>query len=471
MKRVTRWKSWAAIVYGFVAVTLGGFRNNAWSEDVAPPQSLEQRVNILERKLEIAAEDEAAKARTKVSTKASASDGFQIQSADKDYSLKIRLLIQADSRFFKDDRSGNLTDAFLVRRARPILEGTVGGYTNFLLTPDFASNGKTVLYDAYFDVAPWTFAKLRVGKFKPPIGLEHLQSDPALIFAERAFPSDLVPNRDTGLQLFGDVFGSALSYAVALTNGSGDNNTNTSLTAPVTSDTDNNDGKEVTGRISAKPFKNTEISVLQGLGVGIGASYAKQSGITPNYVTPGQVAIFAAAAPTPASFANTPVIDGAHTRIAPEFSWYYHSLGIYSEYVRSSQVWRVGNVLRKLTNTAGQLAGSYVLTGEDASYTGVKPRKPFDPKNGTWGAFEVTGRIQELYLDPDSFKNTTVANTSIATVSSVQRATAYGFGVNWYLSNNVKLATSYEETSFDKGAASGDRPNEKVVISRWQLLF
>src|ERR1039458_2425363 len=54
MKQIRRWKSWAAIVYGFVAVTLGGFRNRAWSEDVAPPatanvtNSLEQRLNQLD---------------------------------------------------------------------------------------------------------------------------------------------------------------------------------------------------------------------------------------------------------------------------------------------------------------------------------------------------------------------------------------------------------------------------------------
>ncbi len=58
MKKIRRWKSWAAIVYGFVAVTLGGFRNTAWSEDVAPPaatgttNTLEQRVNQLDQQVQ-----------------------------------------------------------------------------------------------------------------------------------------------------------------------------------------------------------------------------------------------------------------------------------------------------------------------------------------------------------------------------------------------------------------------------------
>jgi len=55
----------------------------------------------------------------------------------------------------------------------------------------------------------------------------------------------------------------------------------------------------------------------------------------------------------------------------------------------------------------------------------VKPRKSFDPKNGTWGAFEIAARFQGLYLDPDNFTQGVVTASGAA-----QRATAYGLGVN-----------------------------------------
>ena len=467
-----RWKSWANIVNGFVAVTLGGFLNTAWSEDLPPPAastSLEQRLSILERKLEIADENAAAKAKETPLVKVGA-EGFQLQSADKNFSLKIRGLIQADSRQFIDDRTGSQTNQFLLRRVRPILEGTAYQYFNFLITPDFASNAKTVLYDAYLDMAPWPFAKLRVGKFKPPIGLEHLQSDPYLTFAERGLPSLLTPSRDTGLQLFGDLAGGMFSYAAALTNGVGDNNTNamTSTATPIYSDTDNTDSKEATGRIVVKPFKNTE-TPFAGLGLGFSGSYSKNNIVNPSYSTPGQNSgIFTLAAPA----INPPLSDGAHTRIAPDLNWYYHSVGFYSEYIRSSQVYRTGTARSKQTNQAGQIAASYVLTGEDASYTGVKPRKPFDPKNGTWGAVELAARYNVLYIDPDTFQRNIVSGTN-----TIQRATAWGVGVNWYLNSIVRFTTDYEQTTFDKGAAIGtttnviDRPNEKVIISRWQVYF
>ena len=233
---------------------------------------------------------------------------------------------------------------------------------------------------------------------------------------------------------------------------------NTNATAPVTSDTDNNDGKEGTVRIVFKPFKNGDSVIGQGFGLGLGASYAQQAINSPTYVTPGQVTIF-----TPAAGAAA---DGAHTRWAPDASWYFHSLGVYGEWVQSAQVWRVGSNRSNIVNQAWQAAGSYVLTGEDATYTGVKPRKPFDPRNGTWGAFEVAARYQNLYLDPDNFTQGVASTTN-----SIQRANSYGVGLNWYLNNAVRLSTGYDQTEFEKGRSRGDRPTEKVLISRAQLYF
>jgi len=44
-----------------------------------------------------------------------------------------------------------------------------------------------------------------------------------------------------------------------------------------------------------------------------------------------------------------------------------------------------------------------VLTGEEASYKGVKPKRPFDLKNGAWGAFELAARYSQLHVDGDAF--------------------------------------------------------------------
>ena len=77
---------------------------------------------------------------------------------------------------------------------------------------------------------------VRAGKYKAPLDLERLQSDPYIEFSERSEIQNVVPNRDTGLELHGDLIDNRLTYQLALMNGVPNN------TASV--DIDNNDGKD-----------------------------------------------------------------------------------------------------------------------------------------------------------------------------------------------------------------------------------
>ena len=106
-----------------------------------------------------------------------------------------------------------------------------------------------------------------------------------------------------------------------------------------------------------------------------------------------------------------------------------------------------------------------MLTGEDSSYRGVSPRAVFDPSHRTWGAVELTARYNELALDRDAFP--TFANPAVAARS----ARAWGLGTNWYLNRAVKVTVDFEETHFDGGAATGDRPTERNVLTRFQFGY
>jgi len=64
----------------------------------------------------------------------------------------------------------------------------------FRITPDFAGSA-TSLFDAYVGGNFTDPFKVRVGRFKPPFGLERLQSGSNLAFNERAFPTNLAPNQ------------------------------------------------------------------------------------------------------------------------------------------------------------------------------------------------------------------------------------------------------------------------------------
>ena len=56
----------------------------------------------------------------------------------------------------------------------------------------------------------------------------------------------------------------------------------------------------------------------------------------------------------------------------------------------------------RLNHDAWQLAGSWTLTGEQASYGSLDPAHPFNPAGGAWGAFSVGLRYGALLIDPSS---------------------------------------------------------------------
>ena len=98
------------------------------------------------------------------------------------------------------------------------------------------------------------------------------------------------------------------------------------------------------------------------------------------------------------------------------------------------------------------------MIGGSNSFRGVTPKRSF-------GAFELALRYSRLEVDRDAFP--VFANPA----SAARTARAWGFGLHWWANRNVRLMTSYEWTKFDGGAASGDRGDERVLISRFQISF
>ena len=154
----------------------------------AKVEEADQNARIAARKLELFEEQLATKARESPGTIAD-ERGFGVRSADGANQLHFRLQLQADSRWFLADTNlSDRLDTFLLRRFRPGFDGTVLNIADFRFTPDFAG-GTVVVFDAYADIHPAPFVRLRAGKFKAPLGLERLQTDDDLPFLERALTS------------------------------------------------------------------------------------------------------------------------------------------------------------------------------------------------------------------------------------------------------------------------------------------
>lgn len=520
-------------------------------------QELDQKIKVLDRKNELA--DEAAAAKKKETPIVKASEkGFGIQSADGQHEFKLRGLIQADGRVFDGGKNldtkaapggtnaGYLTntqDAYgtaLLRRVRPTFEGTVFGNYGFRFTPEFG-DGKSSVVDAYLDAKLAPAFNIRAGKYKPFVGLERLQSGADIKFIERSYVSNVLPNRDLGVSIYGDVLNNKLSYAVGFHNGVVDG-------GDTTTSSDLNNSKDFAARVFASPFKDSD-SPLAGLSFGLGATYGDVKGttkdtvsgstteLTTGYKSEGQQTFFryidggvlrsgietttpfkdAFSGPGSSWLAHA---DGQRLRVSPQASYYNGPFGLIGEYVLESQEVSVGSGnyrKTRLNNDAWEIGGSWLITGEDASFKGVKPKNNFDLNKGTWGAWELVARYSEQSIDDDAFQfgsltggnsdtiNGLTTSSSVDTTlltknhwlyadpkASAKSAKTWTAGINWYLNPEVKFAINYSQTSFEGGGGSllssntasnpgwydlvtkgtvRDREDERVLLARFQIAY
>ncbi|WP_282277310.1 porin [Stenotrophomonas sp. PS02297] len=408
---------------------------------------LDQRLRVLERRLELQEEERvaAAKAAPKIAVD---QKGATFWSGDGNYELKLRGLLQGDARAFFGGSSQN--DTFLLRTARPTLEGSLGRLVAYRFTPEFSGDSASIV-DAYADLRFDPAYTVRVGRFTSPVGLERLQSSSALVDVERALASELAPNRDLGVQLQGEVAKGKFSYALGVFNGAVDGRD------AATSNPD--DDLEVAGRVFFEPLKETD-SAWAGLGFGLGASaggkHGAGSSFLPRYRTPGQATFF--------SYRGAVLADGSHRRWSPQGWFYRNGFGLQGEYIVSRQEVARDGWRTALEHRAWQATASYVLTGEDAGYRGLTPSRPFG-SNGGLGAFELTARYGVLDIDDAVFPF--YADPAV----SASRVQAWTLGANWYLTANLKLATNYLHSRFDAAPGGIALPAEKAVVSRLQVSF
>jgi phosphate-selective porin OprO/OprP len=437
------------------------------------PAELDQKVRVLERKNQLAAEK--ARETPQVSLGAS---GFSFRSADTNFVLRVRGLIQGDSRhFFGDNELATDNDGILLRRSRIGLEGTVFRDFDYQLISDFGGPNIQML-DANVAYKFQPGLRLRAGRFKSPVGYEQYLSVHNIHFNERSLVTSLVPIRNDGIQLEGEALGQRLSYAAGIFTPSGDGR-NAGFN-------DHGDDPEFAGRLFAQPFRTSDNTWLRGLQVGVSGSWSQISsnvvglpntigGTRPGYLTPAGQQFFAYNSP-----AGTVVADGVHWRLSPFIQYLKGPFGILGEYLVSQQGVLNATTLRSenLQHAAFQVAGQWMLSGEDASWNAINPIRPFSLSDGGWGAWQLVGRYTTLDLDNDTFP--AFSNPA----SSASSAATWAVGINWWLNRNVRILTSFSHTSFEGGGnvnpadpssisapATVTAQDENALMTRIQIGF
>ena len=377
--------------------------------------------------------------------------GLWFSTQDGSTHLQVHGYLQADDRMFSANTHGEQLDTFLFRKIRPLFEGTLFNAVDFRFMPDFGQYNPQI-QEAYLELKTLRYAKLRLGKFKEPIGLEVLRQDRDLSYEERSLASDLLPLRYIGAQLSGSLFSNSIDYAGGYFNGSSDGSNGVF--------TQWAHANEAAARVFLQPFAITRVGALKQFGFGLGGSAGSQRGSISGLKTMAQTTFF--------KYSSTTVADGQHDRLSPQAYYYVGPFGVLGEYVISSQEVLNKGLTGRMRNEAWQIAGSVMLTGEKNSYGTIRLRNSFEPNRGFrhLGGVELALRYSQLSIDRDAFAGFAKSTTA------AQQAKEVGVGLNWLLNQYVKLATDYEHTSF-RMATSTVTPlhDENVLISRLQLAF
>ncbi len=472
--KLTRWVAIAAIIGAQSSVASAQTADVSTNDTNQTIQTLMRRIDELEQKVKTLegknetnqeTRPEKEKEREKPAPTVSlGQNGLVVRSADSNFVMIAHGYVQGDARFYLDHKT--TPDTFLLRRVRPIIEGTAWGNFDYRLMLDLASGtvgssttfNNAILDDAYLNARPWKQFQIQAGKYKSPLGLERLESTADLNLIETGFATALTPNYDLGASLHNNLFENPLGYSIGIYNGATDGGSD---------DQDSDEGKDVVGRLFAQPFIHTEIAPLRRLGFGVAGSVGEHTGTLPTYKTSGQQTFF--------SYATNVAAVGHQYRVDPQAYYYWGPFGVLGEYVLSSQEARSSTAHLpadlRFNNRAWQVEVSYFLTGEENyfKYTSLEHVVPLHRLGaGGWGAFEVVGRLQQMTLDDAIFAD------KFATSTSARQATAWAAGLNWYLNSNVKLNLNYEQTTFDGGSAaagSATAKPEHAILSRFQLLF
>lgn len=431
-----------------------GAENNSAADYAEYEQRLEEKQKAYEKKLDemLANAPKADEDDVKIKL---GKKGLQIESDDGNFSMKLGGRMHADATYHNGAdnlvESGTTTEAdpidgTEIRRGRIALSGTLYKDFDYIIETDFGGNGTSVkdLFLTYNGFEP---LEITAGHQKHAMSMEVQESSNDIMFTERSLVSGLtLPyfDRAIGLNLKssgknwsaqGGVYGEGMS-------GSGNNV---------------DEGGGWAARATFAPV-NTGTSVVH-----LGANIGQRRTNDDNSGT------FRVETTNMSSFYLSEATVGDLDKVAVgvlEAAAMYGPWSIQGEYARAKAHRDVGS---DADFDAFYVQMGWTLTGESRTYKGsdgefkrLKPKNNFSLAKGTWGAWELAARYDQLDLNDQDIEG-----------GEQKRAT---LALNWYLNENVRLMADYSR-SFDLDnspvtTASGDEPDDiDVFMVRTQWAF
>lgn len=384
--------------------------------------------------------------------------GFGMSSGSESFRLFLHWALLTDVRVFAGELPpGQLErDNLLVRFAGMQMDALLYQRFHSQIFVDF-SQSKVTLYDAWMEAELYRGIKLRAGKFLYPISEERLTPGIALPFVSTSFASVLLPSRDTGVQIHGEIGGGLLKYNLALTIGAA---------AGFLAESDVDSDKDVVGRAYLRPFLRAGIAPLRELGIGVGASYGVHTGTVDSPLLPvlrtyGGLPFFAYR--NDKTRAGTVVAGGPAARLVPHLTWSFGPVAAYADWVHERE--RAGRA--DVGCDAWSVIPSVVLTGEDAkALSYIVPKHPLDLARGHVGTMLLVGGVGGFQAGASAFQSG-AADPAVA----MQRANVYGGGFNWYPFSGIAVLADFGHMVFGSFGGAPARPPENTFVARFQMVL
>ena len=373
-----------------------------------------------------------------------------------DSSLVVHWLVQSDAYAFVGDKPPGVAsrDTFTIGFAGLQLDATLHQMFHSSVLVDFSQSRLTLL-DANVEVRYAPELVIRVGKFAAPFNEERNTPKLQLPWISVSPASFLLPVRETGIELLGELGQGLVAYNVALSNGS--------YAGPIT-DNDVDTGKDVIVRVFGHPFHGSGIAALAQLGIGLGASYGSHHGTqaspeTPVLRTYGNAVFFAFA--NDGTPAGTVKADGGVARVVPHLTYAYGPVAAYADYTHERDAFGATTV----GFDAASATVTVALTGEHPSPFGrITVAHPIDLARGQYGGVQLVLGGGEVRVDGSAF-TAGLANPA----TSMQRADVIGGGVNWYPTTGLGLLVDVSRTTFTAFGENAARPTETTIYARLEL--
>jgi phosphate-selective porin OprO/OprP len=355
----------------------------------------------------------------------------------------------------------NLKDGDVFRRARIGADGRAGDDFTYRVMFDFGGAGVEnagQLYEGWVQYGGLRPFRIRVGAFRPSLGLEDQTTASNLPFIERPAAVDTAgslvgSDTRTALQVFG--YGDRWFASTAVTGRQiGVLSTANASPTPVSY----GDQLGFTGRLAFVPFEGSD----WGIHVGVHGSYLDHPPNTTGPTTLGPTApnsLVVALNDTPelrvdsTKLINTGNIPASHAAtVGTEFAARYRNFFLQSEFER--MIVDRTDISSNPTFNGWYVEGTWFLTGESrvwnptiAAFDGPVITHPFMPREGSWGALELAARYSDMDLNYDAGATGTLPNLDTVRGGNQKIWTA---GMNWYLQPLVRLVFDYQRVTVER---------------------